>query len=284
MKRIIRIGAVVALIASALALSACAKEDKAELKPVVSSKATKEAGVLRVGVDLSTPPFAGKDGKRTAGFDVDVAAALSEKLGLKVKYVDVAPSDVATALASGTADVVLSVPLTEAGRSGITLAGAYADDGPAFFSASSDGSSETINVENLGARKVAVQSRSAAYWTLLSEVDESSLVTFDTLREALAAVSEGTVPVAAGDAFVAAYILRDLSGVTFAGQVGPATPLAVAAAADASELSDAVRKALDELAADGVFDTVRGKWVGDLPALETQREGTESEGDSSATE
>ena len=46
-----------------------------------------------------------------------------------------------------------------------------------------------------------------------------------------------------------------------------ASPLAVVVAPENTALSDAVRGALDELAADGVLASVRTKWVGDLPEL-----------------
>ncbi|MDH4140496.1 MAG: hypothetical protein OEV43_07985, partial [Coriobacteriia bacterium] len=59
-----------------------------------------------------------------------------------------------------------------------------------------------------------------------------------------------------------------------AGQVEPATPVGVAVKQDATELEDAVRSALDELAAGGVMETIRTKWVGDLPALETASPGS----------
>lgn len=263
---------VVSLIALGMlvAVAGCSAPAEPELRPVVAPPAIATAGELAVGVDLELPPFGGSDGGREAGLDVDVAAALAERLGLKVKLVDVKPSDAATALAGGSVDVVLSVPLSDTSLSAVSLAGAYAYDGPALFV--STGSTESVEpsltVTNLPAGLVGVQQSSPAYWYLLSELDAEALKPYATLREAFDALVAGEVPVVAGDAFVGAYMARDLPGVHFAGQLQPASPLSVAVAADNSELQDVVREALDALAADGVFDTLRRKWVGELPELE----------------
>ena len=74
----------------------------------------------------------------------------------------------------------------------------------------------------------------------------------------------------AGDAIIGAYIARDFPAVRYAGRIGPASPLAVAVAVDNTALADAVRVALDELAADGVLETIRRKWLGDAPEIQVE--------------
>ena len=65
-----------------------------------------------------------------------------------------------------------------------------------------------------------------------------------------------------------AYIARDFPDVAFSGQFGAAQPLGVIVKKDATELEAAVREVLDALAADGTLDTIRAKWLGDIPALD----------------
>lgn len=271
-----RVFVAVAVVAAGamLALSGCSQPAEPELTPLVSPPAIKSAGTFTVGIDKDLPPFAGTDAGREAGFDIDVAAALAERLGLTVTFVDVKPSDAATALAQGTADAVMSVPLAEGtSLSSLSLAGSYATDGPAFFIATESTASvePSLTVDSLSADKVGAQTGSAAYWYLLSELGAESVTPFDTLRGAVEALDRGEIAVIAGDAFVAGYIARDFPTVHFAGQLGPATPLCVAVGPEAVELGDAVREALDALAADGVLDTLRAKWVGELPQLEGPR-------------
>jgi polar amino acid transport system substrate-binding protein len=308
---------VLGLCTLALLAAGCTpSEPEIVLEPVVEPPVIGEAGMLRAGVDMEYPPFAGTDKGREAGLDIDVASALATELGLDLKTVDVKPSEAATALADGSVDVVLSVPFSEESLVSASLAGTYATNGPGFFisvedtsaagsaedtgSAGSEGEAEdedaqdededgesvedgaseeatatddfvpTITLDTAGAEPIGVQEGSEAYWILQYELGEDTLVVFPTLREALDALDAGAVGVVAGDAFVGAYVARDYDGIEFAGQVGPATPLGVAVAQDATDLEEAVREAMDALAADGVFDAIRQTWVGDLPPLETE--------------
>ncbi len=257
------------LIAVAVLMAGCAKPAGPELRPVVAPPAIISAGTLTAGVDLDAPPFAGVDAGREAGLDIDVASALAERLGLTVTFVDVKPSDAATALAQRTVDVVLSVPPDDSTLSALSLAGIYATDGPAFFVATDSTASvePSLTLDTLKAERVGAQRGSLAYWLLVDSMGESAVAPYDTLREALDSLSRGEIEVIAGDAFVAAYIARDYPTVHYAGPLGAGTPLSVAVAPDATALYDAVRAALDELAADGVLDTIRRKWVGELPEL-----------------
>lgn len=248
----------------------CSDRKEQKLTPTVKPPLIKKAGTLRAGVDLTTPPFAGAvDGKK-AGLDIDVAAALAKQLGLELKLVDVKPSQAASALAQGDVDVVMSLSMLTASPR-VALAGTYVDDAPVFFisapaSASVDAS---LSLDTLTADRVGVQERSLASWSLRSHIASESIVPFETLRDALVALDRGDIPLVAGDAIVGGYIIRDLPGVAFAGQLEDATPLSVGVAASATELSDAVRHALDDLAADGALDSIRRKWLGSFPELRT---------------
>jgi len=263
-------------VASVLALGACAQKEEPKPAAKVQPPAVGEAGKLRAGVDLSTPPFAGVDKTRKAGIDVDVAAAVAGKLGLEVAYVDVAPSEAATALADGSVDVVLSVPVSGADLTRITPAGVYAIDGPvAFVAAEGTASVEpSLTLQSLPVEKVAAQKESQAFWVVSSEYGPEALEQYESLREALEAVDRGDNPIAVGDAFVGAYIARDLPSIKVAGQLAPGTALTAAVRAENATLADAVRSTLDELAADGVLDSIRTKWVGSMPPLESPDAGS----------
>jgi len=258
------------LIASCVVgLWGCSSAPSAKLEPRIAPPAIKQSGTLKVGVDLSYPPFGGTDAAKQAGLDLDVASALAAKLGLTTTIVDVKPSDAATALAEGKVDVVFSVPYDQESLSRSTLAGSYISDGPAFFIAteSTAAAVPSMTLDSLPPIKIGAQEGSPAFWKLQTEFGAESLVGFPTLRDALNGLRDGSVKVAAGDALVGGYIIRDMPTVHFAGQLEPAVPLGVAVALDNVKLGDAVRATLDGLAADGVLDAIRAKWVGELPKL-----------------
>lgn len=268
-----------AALLCAFALSGCGPKPEPKPEPKIAPPAIRAAGVLKVGVDLELAPFGATvkppaDAKpetpdRQVGLDVDAASALAEKLGLTVQFVDVKPSEAATALAKGTVDVVFSVPFDGTAPSDITVAGTYLDDAPALFVSTGTTAAiePSMTLDTIPTFPVTAQQGSVAYWQLVYELGEESVNTVATLREGFQLLESGDAQVIAGDAIVGAYIGRDFPTVHLAGQIAPTAPLGVAVLAENGKLSDAVRNALDELAADGVLDQIRRTWVGSFPAL-----------------
>jgi len=272
MARTVRVATVAVVVATLALAVACAPKPEPKAQPKVSPPAVKTAGVLVAGIDLDTPPFAGVDQGKQAGIDVDVAAALADRLGLTVKYVDVKPSEAATALAAGTVDVVLSVPYADSALSQLSLAGAYIADAPALFIVADPAASiePSLTLNSITVPKVAAQKESESYWILRHELDPAIVDPYDTLRDGMQALVDERVKLLAGDAIVGAYIARDYPTVHYAGRIGPASPLGAAVAVENTALGDAVRGALDELSADGVLETIRRKWLGDVPEIEVE--------------
>ncbi len=271
-------GAVLLAIAMVVPAGCSGEPEEPKLEPKVAPPAIGTAGVLKAGVDLDTPPFAGEDAGQQAGLDIDVAAAIAEQLGLRVQYVDVKPSEAATALADGSVDVVLSVPLNDAGLTAMSLAGSYVLDGPALFIATDSTASvePSLTIDTLLPLKVGAQEGSESFWALKSEFGVEWIKPYASLKEGIEALEKGEIDAMAGDALVGGYIIRDFPNVHLAGQLAPAMPLTAAVTADNAELGDSIRAAMDQLAADGVFEALRGKWVGGLPELQGAEEETET--------
>ncbi|MDO9557587.1 MAG: transporter substrate-binding domain-containing protein [Coriobacteriia bacterium] len=268
-------GLILLVIIAAIAVSGCAKQaEEPAIEPTVAPPVIGEAGVLRAGVDLSYPPFAGEDGGVEAGLDVDIVAAIAERLGLKLELVDIGPGGAAAALEAGDVDIALgALPITDAVLADVAFAGSYLVDGPAFFSfetsasADSSATAPVVDAAALGGQRVGAQQGSVAFWSLEGEYGEGFVTGFTSLADALEALAAGEIDVVAGDAAIAAYLARDYPGVVYAGQYGSGLPLGVAIAKDATELETAVRETLDALAAEGVLDTIKAKWLGTFPQL-----------------
>ena len=264
-KRTVVVTACVAAFAVVLLGSGCTfGGSQAKLTPKVKPPVIKKAGVLRAAIDLRYPPFGGIDAGQKAGLDIDVACALAERLGLTLEIVDARPENGAVMLRDGKVDVMLAgLGIDRAVALDLAFAGSYINDGPAVYSASEG----TVTVSALANMRVAVQRESASYWLLADEFGEDALTVFPTLRDAFSAVASGTADFAAGDGVVGSYMLRDFPTLRFNGQIAPAVPVGVAVGKDKPELEQAVRKALDDLSAQGVLETLRRKWMGDQPRL-----------------
>ncbi|MDO8848155.1 MAG: ABC transporter substrate-binding protein [Coriobacteriia bacterium] len=266
-----RLLAIVLAAALVLAMAGCKKEaEEPALQPKVAPPVISTEGVLKVGVDLGYPPFAGVDNDKNAGIDVDIAAAIAERLGLKVELVDVKPSELAEALNDGTVDIALGgISITDAVTADVSTAGSYLIDGPGIFSVvATDSVPTTLTAADLPGKRIAAQQGSPAFWTLESDYGEGFATQYPSLKAAFDALEAGEVDLVVGDSAVGAYIARDYARVSFVGQFGAAQPLGIAVKKDATELEAVIREAVDALAADGTLDTIRTKWLGHLPSLE----------------
>lgn len=261
-----RVASVVAVVAAAVLLGGCVgRIAEPQLEPKLSPPVIVRPGVLRVVVDPSYPPFGGMSGQAKVGLDVDVAAAIADKLGLKLDVIDVTLDQGMALINENKADLLMGGFTVDSSlASGIAFAGTYVSDAPAVFSTRT----ATVSLDDLGTKRVAAQRGSAAYWLLAQAYGENSIVGMSTLREALSAAASGTVDYAAGDAIVGSYIIRDMPSMHFCGQIGDAFPLGIGVSSDKPLLESDIRSALDSLAAEGVLATLRRKWVGDLPQLQ----------------
>ena len=231
-------------------------------KPRLSPPVIARPGVLRAAIDLSYPPFGGTVKGQKVGLEVDVASAIAEQLGLTLEVVDSKPATAAVLAQGGKVDIVMgAVSVEQAVALQLAYAGTYVTDSSAVFASNVS----TLTIGDLSGKRIAVQNGSSAYWFLLDEYGEEPLVVTPTLLEAMRAVVSGKADVVAGDALVAAYIGRGVPGLKYGGQLAPAYPLGVGVAQDKGALETQVRAILDKLSSQGVLETLRRKWAGDLP-------------------
>jgi polar amino acid transport system substrate-binding protein len=234
----------------------------ATLKPRLSPPDIGSKGVLRAAIDLGYPPFGGTVKGQRVGLDVDVAAAMAEQLGLKLEIVNATPTVGAEMARAGKVDIVMGgLTVEQAVALQLAYAGTYVTDSSAVFATEVT----TLTIGDLSSKRVAVQSGSASYWFLLDEYGEGPLVVVPTLLEAMKAVPEGKADLVAGDALLATYIGRNVPGLRYGGQLMPAFPIGVGVAQDKAKLEAEVRSILDKLSSQGVLETFRRKWAGDLP-------------------
>lgn len=97
-----------ALVASACLLTACGSSDKKD----TSVSDIKDKGTMVVALNPEFAPFEFKtlvDGKDTiVGADIEIAKAIGEELGVKVKFSSMSFNNVLASLQSGKADIAIS--------------------------------------------------------------------------------------------------------------------------------------------------------------------------------
>ena len=68
----------------------------------------KARGTLKVALEGTYPPFNFKDGGTLAGYDVDVARLLAQRMGLKAEFISSEWASILAGLSAGRYDVIVS--------------------------------------------------------------------------------------------------------------------------------------------------------------------------------
>lgn len=256
------IAACAAALAATAALAGCSSSEPytpPEATASVSSPAIIEDGVLHVGVNASAAPLAGQNSSGDlVGFDVDLAAAIADELGLKVEVTDVG-SNGASALSQGNVDIVLGV---EQGSSaaGVWESDPYLQTGIALFATNANAKVPTTE----SAPKIAVQTSSTSSWLAENEFGASALVRESSLSDAFKAL-DGQAQYAAADAVRGTYVLSDSSlGVdaSIIALMQQPSGYCIALSDSNTQLKQAVADALSSLSDGGVTTVLEKKWLG----------------------
>lgn len=242
-------------VAEALASQAAATS------PQLSTPAIITQGTLTVGLDTtsSAPMCVTSQDGSIQGYDVDMACAIADELGLKVEFVSV--TNASQALGQ-TCDVVMGASASSTG--GVTVAGSYAEDAVGFFH---KGSEQVVAKEDLVGKTIGVQDGSTSQQLLKRSDLEARQESFQNLNDAFDALEQGIVDYVMCDAFSGAYLQAGYTDIAFCGSIDVPAAVGVGVSATNTELQDAVKAAVDKVTSDGVSQIVRSKWLGGLGQL-----------------
>jgi ABC-type amino acid transport substrate-binding protein len=228
-----------------------------------SLEKVQQSGVLVVGMDPSYPPFETYDGNgQLAGFDVEMANALAQRMGVKASFAAVDVGGMVDALAAKKIDVgICSLsPVPEQGKVVLpTLP--YFDagqvmvvpSGVATITKLEDLKGHTIAVENgsIGAEEMAKQ---------LKTLEGASLNKQMTSRDALEQLRIGKADVAVVDAVTALDLVKKESGLAIVGNPITNEPFVVLARSDAQSLLTEINLIISAWRQEGYFNQLSKKW------------------------
>jgi len=126
-------------------------------KPDATWTRMQQEGIVRIGVDPSSPPFVEDDGKgNLSGFDVALAKELAAQWGVKTQYVYTGYDGLYDALNSGQFDLILSaLPYNPLKTQDVNFSQSYFNGGPVLVVRGED--TTTAGLESLQAQPIAVE-------------------------------------------------------------------------------------------------------------------------------
>lgn len=227
--------------------------------PTISAPIISQDGVLRVGVNANSTPFAGaSDTSGIVGINVDIAAAIADELGLKLEVVDVG-TDPETALEEGRIDIAMGIDKSDNTLS-IWSSEAYIQSAVALFAASP----ETAVPTQETAPKIAAQTSSMSAWEVNKQFGQDALVASQDLKTAFSDLENGIVNYVAADAVIGSFAANKDSGqaASIVALLQKPSGYGVGVLDSNADLKQIISDTLLKLEGNGLLGLIEIKWLG----------------------
>ncbi len=250
------------LFAAALATSLVGCSSSTSSSEDTSLADVQAAGVLRIGLEGDWQPFSYHDeDDNLVGYDVEVATAIAEKLGVEADITEAAWDGLLTGLETGVYDVVVNgVDVTEEREATFDFSDAYAYDHIDLVTLETNDTITTF--EDLDGLKTANSTGST--YADLGEFYGATVSNVPTLAETMELVLNGTVDATINaDTSVQDYL--NTTGETrlqVIAQTEDVTTYAIPMKKGSTTLQTAINEAIAELKADGTLSTLSIKYFG----------------------
>ena len=247
----------------------CGSSDTGAEGEAVSEAADESASdnKLVIGLDDQFPPMGFRDeNNEIVGFDIDLAKAAGEKMGMEVEFQPIDWDSKELELNSGKIDLIWNgFSISDERLETMEFTKPYLDNKMIIIV--NDGSDIKTKAD-LAGKNVGVQDGSSAVDAV--EADEihtqfASMPTYDTNILALADLEVGRVDAVVADQVVARYYLAqnpDKKFVVLSDDFGSEV-YGIAAKKGNTELIDKLQTALDELYDEGTSAEISEKWFGE---------------------
>lgn len=243
------------ILLAALMLTACGSSTSNGDNPV------KSAGVLRVGTEGVYSPFSYHDPAtgQLVGYDVDVARAVADKIGVKIEFVETPWDSIFAALEANRFDVVANeVTINDERKAKYDLSEPYSVGEGVIVTRADNNSIKTL-ADLKG--KVAAEN-ATSNWSEVARKAGARVEAVEGFTQAIKLLNQGRVDVVINDSIAVYAYLAETGDTTvkIAGNVGEKSEQGFAARKDSGLLPD-LNKALDELRADGTLAEISQKYL-----------------------
>ena len=249
---------------SLLALTACGNTggtaNSAATDGSSALQEIKDSGKLVVGTCADYPPYEWhliKDGKdEIIGFDIDIAQAIADELGVELEIKDMDFDGLIPALSTGKIDMIIAgMNPTEERKQSVDFTDIYYTQKDALVIKSED--AENIQSENdLKKASLATQKATIQETYLLENFPDAALQSVPKWNTAILSLVTGKVDAVLMVETVAKQYVEQNEGLEIAGFDVASTPneSAIAVAKDNKDFLDAVNDILDEMKESGQIE------------------------------
>jgi cystine transport system substrate-binding protein len=224
----------------------------------------KARGTLKVAMEGTYPPFNYKDQKsgQLAGYDVDVARLLAQRLGVKAEFVTTEWASILAGLASNKYDVIIAqVGINAKREQAFDFSSPYIYSAPMLIVRKDDSANWTSLQQLKGKRLGAGQG--SVYEMQAKAVPGIEVKSYPAAPETLQDLAVGRIDAALNDSLMAAYLLKTTQLPIKAGaRVGAIERMGIPFQKGNPQFKQALNQALADAAADGSLQAISMKWFG----------------------
>lgn len=221
----------------------------------------KKSGVMTVGFCASYPPFESrKDAQNYEGFDVDLAKALTKKLGVKVKFVDSEWQGLIPGLGKGDYDVLITcMAASETRGKQVTFSKPYYKMGSIVLVKKTNQSIK--GKDNLAGKVVGVQLGTADEMSATKIKGIKELKRYNNPPEVVMDLKSGRIDAAVMGYVYSLDLLKKEKDLKMVGKQFDTLDIVMVSGKNSQTLISKLNKALEEIKADGTYGKIEAKWL-----------------------
>jgi len=224
----------------------------------------KASGVLRVGLEGTYPPFGYRNSEgQLDGFDVAVAKAVADKMGVKAQFVTTEWSGIIAGLQAGKFDVIVNqVSMTPARRQALDFTQPYVYSAVQVLQRSDD-KREFKSLEELKGKSVGV-TLGSNYAELAKSVPGIQVQTYPGPPENLRDLAAGRIDAALNDRLMLPYLIKNANLPLRNGALlaGTKLEMGIPFRKGNPRFAKAIDDALNALQQDGTLRKLSIQWLG----------------------
>jgi L-cystine transport system substrate-binding protein len=219
-----------------------------------------QRGTLRVALEGTYPPFNYKENNQLAGFEVELANALAQKLGVKAEFTTSEWSAILAGLQAGKYDVVINqVGITDKRKETFDFSAPYTISSPQLI-VRKDEKRSFNTLDDLKGKKLGL-GQGTNFADIAKKVGGIDIKTYPGAQEYLQDLALGRIDAALNDSLLIPYIVKQTKLPLKPGApVGELEKSGIPFAKNNPKFKAAVDKALADLQADGTFAKISNKW------------------------
>ena len=212
------------------------------------------------------PPFSFVDTQgNLVGFDVDIAEALAEKMGVEVNVQSSPWNGIIAAMVGGRFDAcICSMSITEERQKVLDFTDSYYSSGLSIWV--QEGTDDISNIDDFSGKRVgSTLGETGNQWAVENGEGKWSNQTFQGLPDMMSALNSGRIDVMVADDVPVLVAMRENERDIKMIDVGelPRWPAAISIQKNNPELHEALNAALTEIKADGTYQAIVDKWIGE---------------------